>query len=432
METHLLQQAHLLQVLDAALDRTRKGGPAMALMLVGLGRLDFIDRNLGFAGGDAVLDEVARLLRNVRPDCPVFNLRDARYALIVPCEDASAAMNMAQSLVALCSSPHRIGDFEVFSPPFIGVAMIVPAYESGDAVLRDALIAMDDARRSHLGCARLFEPGSKGESDRRLHLENDMRAAFETDQFHVVYQPLMKLPPSGDIGLLGFEALLRWNHPQFGAVPPDHFIPIAEECGLIKGLGHFVLWTACRQQVAWAAATGRTVTMSVNISPVQLMAAGIEDSIAEAVAETGIDPHHLKLEVTETALVVNPTLLAEKLKHIKALGVSVGVDDFGSGYSSLGQLDLFGLDFMKIDKSLIQRLGPGERQTELVRLATALAQHLGMFVVAEGIEDQEHLNALMTLGINVGQGYLFDRPLPPQQAAQWLTVGKWPARPGGL
>lgn len=428
METHLLQQAHLLRVLETALDRTRRGGPSMALMLVGLGRLDFIDRNLGFAGGDAVLDNVARLLRKVGPDCPVFNLRDARYAVIVPCGDAAAAMNMAQSLVALCSSPHRIGDFEVFSPPFIGVAMIRPGYESGEAILKDALIAMDDARRSHLGCARLFEPGREGEPDRRLLLENNMRAAFETDQFHVVYQPLMNLPPSGDIELLGFEALLRWNHPQFGAVPPDHFIPIAEECGLIKGLGHFVLWTACRQQVAWAAATGRHVTMSVNISPVQLMAAGIEDSVAEAISETGIDPRHLKLELTETALVVDPTLLAEKLRRIKTLGVSVGVDDFGSGYSSLGQLDLFGLDFMKIDKSLIQRLGPGERQTELVRLATALAQHLGMFVVAEGIEDQEHLDALMTLGINVGQGYLFDRPLPPQQAARWLTTGKWRPR----
>ncbi len=429
MENHLLQQIHLLNVLETALERIRTGGPAMALMLVGLGRLDFIDRNLGFAGGDAVLTDVARLLRNAGPDCPVFNLRDARYALIVPCDDAAAAMNIAQRLVALCSSPHRVGDIEVYTPPFIGVAMIESDYLSADAVIRDALIAMDDARHSHLGCARLFGTGSPRETDRRLHLENNMRAAFETDQFHVVYQPLMTLAPSGDIELLGFEALLRWTHPQFGAVPPDQFIPIAEECGLIKGLGHYVLWTACRQQVAWAAQTGRQVTMSVNMSPVQLMAAGIEGAVAEAVSETGIDPRYLKLELTETALVVNPTLLAEKLRRIKEIGVSVGVDDFGSGYSSLGQLDLFGLDFMKIDKSLIQRLGPGGRQTELVRLAIALAQHLGMFVVAEGIEDQEHLDTLMTLGVDVGQGYLFDRPLPPQQAAQWLTAGKWPAGP---
>ena len=423
VETHVLQQTHLLRELDTALETVRKGGPGAALMLIGLGRLDFIDRNLGFAGGDAVLDDVLQLLRNVGRDCPVFNLRDARYAIIVPCEDAPAAMNVAQRLVALCSSPHRIGDFEVFSPPFIGVALISPSYANGQAILRDALLAMDDARRSHLGCARLFQPGSQ-DTDRRLHLENDMRAAFETDQFHVVYQPLVDLTRPGGIELLGFEALLRWAHPQFGAIPPDHFIPISEECGLIKGLGHYVLWTACRQQVAWAAATGRQVSMSVNISPIQLIAAGIEDSIAEAVAETGIDPSYLKLEVTETALAINPALLAEKLGRIKEIGVSVGVDDFGSGYSSLGQLDLFGLDFMKIDKSLIQRLGPGGRQTELVRLAIALAKHLGMSVVAEGIEDQEHLDALVTLGVDVGQGYLFDRPLPPQQAAQWLVAGR--------
>ncbi len=425
--TRTLQQMDLTKELDKTLDNVRAGGPGMALMLVGLGRLDFIDRNLGFAGGDAVLDDVLHLLKSIGPDCSVFTLRDARYAVIIPCDDSAAAINLAHRLVALCSCPHRVGDFEIFAPPFIGVAMILPTYENGGAVLRDALLAMDEARHSHLGTARLYTDGRQ-DSDRRLHLENDMRSAFETDQFHVVYQPLMSLASPGDIELLGFEALLRWTHPQFGPVPPDHFIPIAEECGLIQGLGQYVLWTACRQQVTWAAATGRQIAVSVNVSPIQLMAAGIEEAIAEAVTETGIDPKYLKLEVTETALAVNPRVLADKLKRIKEIGVSVGVDDFGSGYSSLGQLDLFGLDFMKIDKSLIQRLGPGERQTELVRLATALAQHLGMFVVAEGIEDQEHLDALMRLGIDVGQGYLFDRPLQPHQAAQWLTVGKWQAR----
>ncbi|MCR6631650.1 MAG: EAL domain-containing protein [Magnetospirillum sp.] len=314
----------------------------------------------------------------------------------------------------------------MFSPPFIGVVMVEPECD-GTQLLKNALFAMDDARRAHLGCARMFEPERQLQADHRFHLENDMRAAFETDQFHVVYQPLMDLTSAGGLPLLGFEALLRWNHPHFGAVPPDQFIPVSEECGLIKGLGQYVLWTACRQQVDWAKATGRQVTMSVNLSPVQLMAAGIEEAIAEAIGETGIDPRYLKLEVTETALATEPALLVEKLKRLREIGVSVGVDDFGSGYSSLGQLDLFGLDFMKIDKSLIQRLGPCGRQTELVRLTIALARHLGMFVVAEGIEDREHLDTLTTLGVNVGQGYLFDRPQPPAQAIRWLLDEGWQA-----
>lgn len=413
--------ADFLAELEAAVTLARGGDGRAALLLVGLGRLDFIDRNLGLAGGDAVLESVQALLRKQFSGIPIHRLRDARYGMIVPCNDPAEVMNLAHRLVALCSSPHCFNGLDVFSPPFIGAAMARPDQENGAALLKDALAAMDEARRSHLGCARLHDPAQASQVDRDFHIENNMRAAFETDQFHVVYQPLVDLTAPGDTRLIGFEALLRWNRPGLGPIPPDQFIPVAEACGLIIGLGHYVLWTACRQQVEWAS-KGRRVTMSVNLSPVQLMSAGIEDAIAEVVAETGIDPTFLKLELTETALATDPPVMAEKLGRLRRIGVSVGVDDFGSGYSSLGQLDLFGLDFMKIDKSLIQRLGPGGRQTELVRLTTALAKHLGMSVVAEGIEDDEHLQALRTLGIDVGQGYLFGRPMTPDQIAQWFTT----------
>lgn len=405
--------------LDAAVSSVRDGGSGTALLLVGLGRLDFIDRNLGLGGGDAVLEAVQALLRNQLPGVSTHRLRDARYGMIVSCGGSAEAMNLAHRLVALCSSPHCVNGRDVFSPPFIGVAMARSDHENGTALLKDGLAAMDEARRSHLGCARLYDPALASQTDHDFHIENNMRAAFETDQFHVVYQPLVDLTSPDTNHLIGFEALLRWTRPDLGPIPPDRFIPVAEACGLIIGLGHYVLWTACRQQVEWAA-KGRPVTMSVNLSPVQLMSAGIEEAITEVVAETGIDPTFLKLELTETALATDPPVMAEKLGRLRRIGVSVGVDDFGSGYSSLGQLDLFGLDFMKIDKSLIQRLGPSGRQTELVRLAAALAKHLGMSVVAEGIEDDEHLQALRKLGIDVGQGYLFGRPTPPDQIIPWL------------
>ncbi|CUW39579.1 protein of unknown function (Diguanylate phosphodiesterase, EAL domain) [Magnetospirillum sp. XM-1] len=411
--------AEFFAELDAAVELARTGGKGSALLLVGLGRLDFIDRNLGLGGGDAVLQAVQALLRNQLSGISIHRLRDARYGIVVPCRDAPEVMNLAHRLVALCSSPHCFNGRDVFSPPFIGVAMARSDQENGTELLKDALAAMDEARRSHLGCTRLYDPALASQMDRDFHIENNMRAAFETDQFHVVYQPLVDLTSPDTNRLIGFEALLRWTRPDLGPIPPDRFIPVAETCGLVIGLGHYVLWTACRQQVEWAA-KGRPVTMSVNLSPVQLMSAGIEESITEVVAETGIDPTFLKLELTETALGTDPPVMAEKLSRLRRIGVSVGVDDFGSGYSSLGQLDLFGLDFMKIDKSLIQRLGPGGRQAELVRLAAALAKHLGMSVVAEGIEDDEHLQALRKLGIDVGQGYLFGRPTPPDQISQWL------------
>jgi|AGTN01.1.fsa_nt_gi FOG: EAL domain len=421
-----MQQARLLEDLDKAIEDVRNGRPGMALLLVGIGRMNFINWNLGFAGGDAVMENVILRLTDGFPDFPVYTLWAGKFGILAQCGDTADAMHLAHRIVALCSVPHRIGASEVFSPPFVGVAVVQPGYPNGGALLQDALFAMEDARLSYLGSARLYDPERKKCIERAFQLENGMRAAFETgNQFSVVYQPLVALGDPGNLHLMGFEALLRWRHPQFGPVPPDHFIPVSEECGLILGLGSYVLWEACRQQVDWTRACGRPMTMSVNLSPVQLMAPEIEDTITEAIAGTGIDPHYLKLEVTETALATDLNSLAEKLGRLREIGVSVGVDDFGSGYSSLGQLDLFGLDFMKIDKSLVQRIGPSGRQTELVRLTIALAKHLGMVVVAEGIEDQSHLETLMALGADVGQGYLFDRPLPPHEAARWLTPGTW-------
>lgn len=415
-------QSRLLKGVDGAIDAVRQGAPAQALLLIGFSRLDFVSCSLGLSFRDAVLSHTVTRIRDFLPGNAVLEPWGDKFGVLARCDGPTEAMNLAQRLVALCSVPHRIEESEIFCPPFIGVRTIGPDCTSAASVLQDALFAMEDARVSHLGTARPFDPARKQQIMRNFMLENDLRAAFETgNQFHVVYQPLVDLSDPETISLLGFEALCRWTHPVLGAISPDEFIPVTEECGLILGLGNYVLWEACRQQVEWAKALGRPVTMSVNLSPVQLNAAGIEDTIAEAMAGTGIEPHCLKLEVTETALAANPAFLAEKLRRIKATGVAIGVDDFGSGYSSLGQLDLFGLDFMKIDKSLIQRLGPGGRQTELVRLTIALAKHLGMFVVAEGIEDQEHLDALRTLGVDIGQGYLFARPLPPRHAAECLS-----------
>lgn len=423
MDVRIDRETRLLNAAQDAIRAVRAGGPEMVLMLMGLGRIDFVLCTLGTEARKTILNKAADRVRDFLPGSFIQDVWGDRLGIVAPCpNDPGEMMNLAQRVVALSSVPHRVDGQEVFCPPFIGVAMIRPDYPNAAALLQDAMSAMEDARRAHLGNARLFDPERQRLTFRTFEIENVLRAAFETgNQFHVVYQPLVSLNAAGADSLLGFEALCRWNHPVLGAISPDEFIPVSEECGLILGLGNYVLWESCRQQVQWQALSGRPVSMSVNLSPVQLMSSGIEDTIAEAVAETGIRPECLKLEVTETALALNPPLLADKLRRIKAMGIAIGVDDFGSGYSSLGQLDLFGLDFMKIDKSLIQRLGPGGRQTALVGLTIALAKTLGMMVVAEGIEDHDHLEALRGLGIDVGQGYLFARPLAPPQAEEWVT-----------
>ena len=414
--------------LDLACARRRDGGPAAALLLIGIGRLNFVNWNLGFDGGDAVLDAIAARLDDVLPPSPRCEPWPGKFAALIPCDDAADALHQAHRVVAAGSVPHTVDGNALFSPPFVGVVMIEPEYLGGRQLMRDALFAMEDARAHVLGNTRLYDPSHKTRIEAAFRMEAALREGFETgDQFSVAFQPLVELDPGGGTRLSGFEALARWTHPVLGSVPPDRFIPVAEEAGLIVGLGNFVLWEACRQQVEWSKLTDLPVAMNVNLSPIQLVAPGIEDSIAEVIAATGIDPRLLKLEITETVLAGDIPGLGDKLKRLRDTGVSIGIDDFGSGYSSLGQLDRFGLDFMKIDKDLIQRLGPEARQTELVRLTIALAKHLGMKVVAEGIEKAEQLHILTDLGADVGQGFYFSKPLQPSLAAAWLRADYWTA-----
>lgn len=415
-----------IRQLDLACVRRREEGATAALLLIGIGRLNFVNWNLGFDGGDAVLDAVAVRLDDILPPSPRCEPWPGKFAVLVPCADVAEAMHYAHRVVATGSVPHSIAGNDLFSPPYVGVVMVGPEYRSGADLLRDALFAMEDARFQVLGNTRLYTPEHKARIEAAFRLETALREGFETgDQFWLAFQPLVAIDGEGGIRLSGFEALARWTHPTLGNVPPDRFIPVAEEAGLIVGLGNFVLWEACRQQVAWSKLADRPVAMNVNLSPIQLMAPGIEDSIAEAIAGTGIDPRLLKLEITESVLAGDRPDLGAKLDRLRSTGVSIGIDDFGSGYSSLGQLDRFGLDFMKIDKNLIQRLGPEARQTELVRLTIRLAKHLGMTVVAEGIEDAAQLRILVELGVDIGQGFYFSKPLPATLAAAWLQEGYW-------
>ncbi len=417
--------SEFMDELDRACARRRETGTTAALLLVGIGRLDFVCWNLGFDGGEAVLDGVSKYLDHVLPPGPRSEIWPGKFAALVPVADVAEAMHYAHRIVATGSVPHAIEGSALFAPPYVGVAMVEPNYRSGAELMRDALFAMEDAKTHILGNTRLYNPAQKNRVGAAFRMETALREGFETgDQFSLAFQPLVAI--DGDaVRLTGFEALARWTHPVLGMVPPDRFIPVAEEAGLIIGLGNFVLWEACRQQVEWSKLSDRPVAMNVNLSPIQLQAPGIEDSIAEAIAVTGIDPHLLKLEITESVLAGDIPDLGKKLDRLRGTGVSIGIDDFGSGYSSLGQLDRFGLDFMKIDKNLIQRLGPEARQTELVRLTIGLAKHLGMSVVAEGIEDAEQLRILTELGADVGQGFYFSKPLQPTLAAAWLRDDYW-------
>lgn len=410
-------QSDFIARLDAAC--ALPGGAA--LILVGIGRLDFVNWNLGFDGGNAVLDAVASRLEAILPDRPIDEPWPGKFALVAPGTDAREAMHMAHRVVAQCSVPHPVAGGTMFNPPYVGVAVAGPGI-GGAQLLQNALFAMEDARRQVLGAAQLYDPEHKTRIEFDFRIENAMRESFETgDHFRLAFQPLVSL--DGEARLIGFEALARWKHPEMGAVPPDRFIPIAEKSGLIQGLGNFILWEACRHLVEWDAISPTPLTMSVNLSAVQLAAPGIEDAVEEALETTGVDPRRIKLEVTETALANDIVAVSRKIARLRETGVSIGVDDFGAGYSSLGQLDHFGLDFMKIDKKLIQGLDADSRRIELVRLTIALGKHLGMELIAEGIETEAQNRIVAHLGADIGQGYLYSPPLHAPAAAAWARAG---------
>ncbi len=415
-------QADFIGRLDAAC--AAPGGAA--LILVGIGRLDFVNWNLGFDGGNAILDAVAARLEAIFPGRSIDEPWPGKFALVVPGIDAREAMHMAHRVVAQCSVPHVVGRANLFNPPYVGVALSARGVGGGQ-LLQNALFAMEDARRQTLGAAQFYDPAHKTRIEFDFRIENGMRESFETgDHFRLAFQPLVALDGSGR--LAGFEALARWNHPELGLVPPERFIPVAERSGLIQGLGNFILWEACRHLVAWDAISAAPLTMSVNLSAVQLAAPGIEEAVEEALDTTGADPRRIKLEVTETALASDIDTVARKIARLRRIGVAIGVDDFGAGYSSLGQLDHFGLDFMKIDKKLIQGLDADARRVELVRLTIALGKHLGMELVAEGIETEAQHRIVAHLGADLGQGYLFSPPMPARDAEDWVRAGK--AAPG--
>jgi EAL domain-containing protein (putative c-di-GMP-specific phosphodiesterase class I) len=253
-----------------------------------------------------------------------------------------------------------------------------------------------------------------------LQMENDLRRAIDREELRVYYQPIVSL----DNGqLAGFEALIRWQHPERGFINPSDFIPLAEDTGLIVPLGLWILKRACQQlcQWQWQSPSNRSLFMSVNLSGKQVAQPNLESEIAEILEEVRIEPRHLKLEITESAVMENADMAARLLKRLKALGVQLSIDDFGTGYSSLSYLHRFPVNTLKIDRSFVGRIGEAAENIEIVRTVVSLAENMGMEVVAEGVENLSQLRQLRKLRCQYGQGYLFSGPADAESVAGWIS-----------
>ena len=288
----------------------------------------------------------------------------------------------------------------------IGVA--VGQYSTPDALLRDADLALYAAKAAGKDRYALFDASMNTGLECRLELQADLNAALQQKQFQLVYQPIFKLPSRECIGA---EALMRWRHPRRGMVPPDEFIPLAEESGLIVPIGRWVLDEACRQAAVWAG-EGLRIGISVNVSAHQLGREGFADDVRRALHEHRIDPSRLTLEITETTLMRNARMAANHLQEVKTLGVRVAIDDFGTGYASLSHLQSLPVDILKIDRSFVAALNNGGRSRQLLQAVLGVGRALSLAVVAEGIEEQSQLSTLEQMGCQMCQGFLLARPSP--------------------
>jgi len=334
-------------------------------------------------------------------------------------QDPSDAISVAKKVQQAISAPFKLHNHQAVTTASIGVALGTNNYSEAEDVIRDADTAMYRAKEHGKACYEIFDTAMHTRAVTLLRLESDFRRALENQELCVYYQPIVAIE-SGE--LHGFEALVRWEHPERGIILPSDFIPLAEETGLIVPLGLSVLREACNQLRSWQqrSVLNRYLIMSVNLSGKQLMQPNLTEKIEEVLRESQLDPWRLKLEITETVVMENSELAAITLTKLRGLGVRLSIDDFGTGYSSLSYLNRFPVDTLKIDRSFVARMSQADENLQIVKTIVTLAGNLGMEVVAEGVETEDQLSQLKALKCQYAQGFLFAEPLDVDEAELFI------------
>jgi predicted signal transduction protein with EAL and GGDEF domain len=412
--------------LELALARAKRHGSFAALLFLDLDRFKDVNDTLGHSAGDQLLRSVSeRLQAALRATDTLARFGDEEFTLarfggdefVVLCEDLaseSGAVRVAERVQQALLSPFVLEHKEHLVTASIGIVLANGADRDPESLLRDADIAMYRAKERGPGNWEIFDEALRSRALERVAMERALRHALETGELRLHYQPIVTLD-GGSIQLV--EALVRWQHPERGLVPPGEFIPIAEESALILQIGVWTLREACEQACRWRARFGdrAPLPVSVNVSARQLAQAGLPEIIRQLLAETGLSAGDLAIEVTETALIEDSSVPAASLRELRSLGVTILLDDFGTGYSSLSRLRRFPIDVLKIDRSFVMHLGTEEADSSIVRAIAAMASALGLKVVAEGVESAEQAAEAQALGCHWAQGYYFARPAPPTE-----------------
>jgi len=422
--TGLPNRATFVEDLAVAISRVkRRPDHLFAVLFMDVDRFKVINDSLGHAVGDALLTVLARSLRSwLRPMDVVARLGGDEFVILLDSMDAVGdAASVAERIEQGLRAPLKVGEREIFASVSIGIALSTTPYDKPDDVLRDADLALYRAKAAGRGRYALFDIELHEKAMARLQLETDLRRGLTRNEFRVAYQPIVSLAGQK---LVGFEALVRWQHPSRGLLGPVEFLEVADDTGLMVPIGRWILKESLGQLAAWQArhrdAAG--LTISVNVSGRQLIHPHLLMYVREALDAAGLTPARLRIEVTESVIMEHTEAAIERLHELRALGVQLDMDDFGTGYSSLSHLQRFPLQAVKIDRSFVDRLRGGT-QTEIVRAILTLGRELGLDVIAEGVETLEQQTMLTDMGCPHAQGYYYSHPVGAEAAAEIIGAG---------
>lgn len=399
-----------ITMLDAAL----QSGRDWVVAVVDIDHFSSVSHALGDRLGDALLQAVAERLKQALSDrgAELARIHTDNFAILIPRGSFSAS-----EIQGLFADPLSVDHYQL---PVSLTAGMVDASEiagGGETLLKCASTALKLAKQQARGACRSFEPAMADEIEQRVRLLHDLKAALAKGQLEVHYQPQVSLADGRPVGV---EALLRWQHPQRGMIPPDVFIGLAERSGLIVDLGEFVLARACRDFAVWQAAGLPVSRVGVNVSIAQFKSPRFLPAVLEALRENGLAAQALELEITESMLMSDPLGVVGNLNALKSMGVTVALDDFGTGFSSLSYLRTLPIDRLKVDRSFVRDIDSGEQGAKIAEMVVSLGKTLGMQIIAEGIEREVEATALAGLGCHEGQGYLYARPMSAAALADWL------------
>jgi len=426
--TGLLTRSLLLERLESELSRDTTGDDAqVAVLFVDLDNFKLVNDSLGHGSGDGVLSEMAKRIVGCTGSQDIASRFGGDEIVILhPHDIDDSGMSLGHRILAALAEPIFIAGKEVVVTASVGIALCRPGAKSAEQLLREADTALYAAKDR--GRARLvqFNDELHTRVEKRMQIESDLRAALRQSQLFVEYQPQVRLK---DGCVVGVEALVRWRHPEHGIIPPGDFIPVAEDCGLIVQVGRQVLQESCRQLAEWMQAMpDRPLAITVNVSPRQIAEPAFFSELREILADTGIDPTSLCLEITESAMMSATGDVVRVLNEAKALGVYIAIDDFGTEHSSLSRLRDMPAEVLKIDRSFIDGLSSEPGDTAIVSSILSLAYAMGKHTIAEGVETREQAAMLLRMGCEVAQGYFFSRPVAAERIGPMLTRNLWQPR----